>query len=172
MRGAFLFGFFCVMAGCTDPHHQQTNSALQSLLTVVETTDSINATINLSALQTRVAEVDRIIAEASSKGDTLNETNAQVLYRFAQLSPQMRSAEARSQQVAAECKRTSAQLTAMLHDHTSGAMPTDSVKHHIDTEFQYVEQLSEAVTSIGSEVDSCVRIFDELLPRVRLIIDP
>lgn len=166
-----LLAIILLTASCQGERARQTTDALLSLEAVVHATDSVNALANVAQVELRTAEVDRLVALAAQKGDTLAKTDARVLYRWARLAPQMRASLVRKTRIAEECARTRTQLNALRADLHSGTMPVDSVQRHIDTEFQFVQSLNEAMIDNRTAIDTCMALFDELLPRVRVILD-
>jgi len=160
-----------LFASCQGEKARQTTDALLSLEAVVHATDSVNALADAAQVELRTAEVDRLVALAAQTGDTLSEKDARVLHRWARLAPQLRASLVRKARIAEECARTRSQLNALRADLHSGTMPVDSVQRHIDTEFQYVQSLNEAMNDNRTAIDTCMALFDELLPQVRVILD-
>jgi|GEM_PF-3645531 len=158
-------------ASCRGEKTRQTTDALLSLEAVVHATDSVNALADAAQVELRTAEVDRLVALAVEKGDTLAEADARLLHRWAQLATQMRASLVRKARINEECARTLTQLNALRADLQNGTIPVDSVQRHIDTEFQYVQSLNEAMNDNRTAIDTCMALFDELLPEVRVILD-
>lgn len=161
---------WAIVAVACHSRTEQTLAAVNGLLAVVKQTDSLNQTFPSTEVGQRLAEFANLNATAASTPDSLNFGRA--LAQLGVISDGLRKCLDRHTAINSECGTTTKQLNALRVDLQNKAINPDSAMVYIDTEFQFVQALNEAVFDLNDKTSQYLTNFDAWHDSLKTVIAP
>ena len=159
------------VVGCR-PDYTKESQAVERMLSVLERTEQVSATIDPRLVQQYSKDVaekcERIQAELA---DTLALADAELLVKFCGLRSHLEDCLTRKEAIDNEVVQTRKQLFNLNLDLKNGTAAKDSVATFIESEFLFVESLDEGTEQLIAELHACFETYDELKDEIeRLLI--
>ena len=159
------------LSGCRTDYTAELN-ATDSLLGVLNSVENASSEVDARLIK----QYQKDVAEKCQKiqnelTDTLELEQAQILVDFCLLDEHFQSCLDRKELIDAEILQTRNQLFNLKIDLKERRSNKDSVNTYIESEFLYVESLSEGAESIVTELNGCFEVYSELKEEIdRLLI--
>lgn len=159
-----------LVAVACQPRNEQTLSAIDGLLAVVKQTDSLNQTFPTVQVNQRLADFSALHISAATASDSAR--FSRTLTELSMAVQALQKCRSRHEAINNECRTTTKQLEALRVDMKNGALHPDSAMHYIDTEFQYVQALNEAVFELTEKTALQLTTFDAWHDSLKTVIAP
>jgi len=171
LKWFFLFISTFLLQSCR-PNFTAETQAVDSLLGVIGQVENASKEVDPRLIGQYIKDIKEKCSKIQSQlTDTVELEQAQVLIDFCSLQKHLQSCLQRKQQIDAEVIATRNQLFNLRTDLTQQTANKDSVNQFIESEFEYVESLSEGTERVVAELNGCFETYSELKEDIdRLLI--
>ncbi len=171
-RNSIVFvGISILMVSCR-PDFTDETQAVNSMVGVIDHVQNSSSEIDSRLVKQYIQDIKQKCAKIQNEmTDTLELEQAQMLVSFCALEGHLTSCIERKELVDVQVIETRNQLFNLQTDLMQQVADKDSANSFIESEFLYVESLSEGIQQITTELNGCFSTYSELKEEIdRLLI--